>query len=129
MKDLLLSLPDSRTLNEAISQAVNCDNRLFQRREDQCSKQHTIRHALTMTVSSVNSHSETEDMQIDAVRVKILTPEYRIRRRKERLCLYCGEEGHKVESCSKKQNRHIVRTRGAFVRENEEAQPQLEPCG
>jgi hypothetical protein len=29
VKDLLLTLPDPQTLNEAISQAVKCDNRLF----------------------------------------------------------------------------------------------------
>ena len=63
-------------------------------------------------------------MQIDAVRVKTLTPEERKRRMEEGLCLYCGEEGHKVGSCPKKQNRSTVRTRVAFVQENEEAQPQ-----
>jgi hypothetical protein len=35
VKDLLLSMSDLQTLNEAISQAVKCDNRLFQRRQDQ----------------------------------------------------------------------------------------------
>jgi hypothetical protein len=35
MKDLLLSMPDPQTLNEAISQAVECNNRLFQRHQDQ----------------------------------------------------------------------------------------------
>ena len=63
-------------------------------------------------------------MQIDAVRVKILTLEDKKRRMEEGLCLYCGEEGHKVESCPKKQNRCIVRTRGALIQENEFAQPQ-----
>ena len=29
VKDMLLTLPDPQTLNEAISQAVKCDNRLF----------------------------------------------------------------------------------------------------
>jgi hypothetical protein len=35
VKDLLLSILDLQTLNEAISQAMKCDNRLFQRRQDQ----------------------------------------------------------------------------------------------
>jgi hypothetical protein len=35
VKDLLLSMPDLQTFNEVISQAVKCDNRLFQRRQDQ----------------------------------------------------------------------------------------------
>ena len=32
VKDLLLTLPDPLTLDEAINQAVKCDNRLFERR-------------------------------------------------------------------------------------------------
>jgi hypothetical protein len=35
MKNLLLSMPDPQTLNKAISQAVKCDNRMFQRHQDQ----------------------------------------------------------------------------------------------
>jgi hypothetical protein len=31
VKDLLLSMFDSQTFNEVISQVVKCDNRLFQR--------------------------------------------------------------------------------------------------
>ena len=65
----------SRTLKKAISLAVKCDNHLFQCREDQRSKQHTIHHAPTMTATILNSHSETEDIQIDAIRVKSLIPE------------------------------------------------------
>ena len=75
VKDLLLSLPDLQTLNEAISQAVKCDNRLFQRRQDQRSRHQTTRHGTTISASSLNSHLEAEDMQIDAARVKSLTPE------------------------------------------------------
>lgn len=121
VKDLLLSFSNPRTLNEAISQAVKCDDRLFQRRQHQCSRQHTIRHASTMLASNLNSHSKVEDMQIDAVRVKSLTSEERRRRMEEGLCLYCGKEGHQVGSCPKKQNQRIIRTRGAFVQENEDA--------
>ena len=68
-----------------------------------------------MAASSLNSRSEPEDMQIDAVRVKTFTLKERKRRMEEGLCLYCGEEGHKVGSCPKKQNQHTVRTRDAFV--------------
>lgn len=124
VKDLLLSLPDPRTLNEAISQAVKCDNRLFQRRQDQRSRQHTVRHAPTISASSLSSHSEVEDMQIDAVRVKPLTPEEKKRRLDEGLCLYCGGEGHRAGNCPKKQKPRNVKTRGAFIQENGDAQPQ-----
>ena len=111
VKDLLLSLPDPRTLNEAISQAVKCNNRLFQRRQDQRSRQQTVRHSPSMTASSLNSHSETENMAIDAVRVKTLIPEKKKWCVEEGLCLYCGEEGHKVRSCPKMQIQRIVKTR------------------
>lgn len=121
VKDLLLSLPDPRTLNEAISQAVKCDNRLFQRRQDQRSRQNVIRQPPTMSASSLNSPSEAEDMQIDAVHFKSLTLVEKKRRMEEGLCLYCGEEGHKARNCPKKQNRRIVKTRGTFVQENKDA--------
>ena len=102
VKDLLLSLPDPQTLNEAISQAVKCDNRLFQRCQDQRSRHQTTRHGAAMSASSLNSHLETEDMQINVASVRSLTPEEKKWRIEEELCLYCGEEGHKVESCPKK---------------------------
>ena len=77
-----------------------------------------------MTASNLNSHLETEDMQIDEVRVKSLTSEERKQRMEEGLCLYCSGESHKIGSCPKKQNRRTVKTRSAFVQENNEAQPQ-----
>ena len=100
---------------------MKCDNRPFQRRQDQRSRQQTVRHVPTMAASSLNSRLGPEDMQIDAVRMKTLTPEERKRRMEEGSCLYCGEEGQKVGSCPKKQNRRTVRIRGAFVQENEES--------
>ena len=77
VKDLLLSLPDPQTLNEAISQAVKCDNRLFQRRQDQRPRYQATRYDATMSAKSLSSHLEAEDMQIDAARVRTLTPEER----------------------------------------------------
>ena len=124
VKNLLLSLTDPRTFNEAISQAVKCDNRLFQRRLDQRPRHQAIRSNATMSANSLSSHSEAEAMQIDAARVKTLTPEEKKRRMEEGLCLYCGEEGHKVGNCPNKQNRRIIKTRSAVVPENDDAQPQ-----
>jgi hypothetical protein len=124
VKDLLLTLPDPQTLNEAISQAVKCDNRLFQRRQDQRPRHQATRYDATMTTRSLGSHLEAEDMQIHAARVRTLTPEEKKRRMEEGLCLYCGEEGHKVGNCPKKQNRRTVKTRSAVIPENDDAQPQ-----
>ena len=63
-------------------------------------------------------------MQIDTVRFKPLTLEEKRRRMEEGLCLYCGDVGHKVGNCPKKQSRHITRTRGAIIQENEDVQSQ-----
>ena len=77
VKDLLLSLSDPQTLSEAISQAVKCDNRLFQRRQDQrswtSSKPYRSPSHSAASTNISGSHSEVEDMQIDAVRFKPLT--------------------------------------------------------
>ena len=89
VKDLLLSLPDPQTLNEAISQAIKCDNRLFQRRQDQRSRHQTTRYNTTIPTNNSSSHSEVEPMQIDATRVKALIPKEKKRRMEEGLCLYC----------------------------------------
>ena len=124
VKDMLLFLSDPQTLNEAISQAVKCNNCLFQYRQDQRPRHQATRYEATMSAKSLSSHLEAEDMQIDAARVRTLTPEEKKRRMEEGLCLYCGEEGHKVGNCSKKQNRCTVKTRSAVVPENDNAQPQ-----
>jgi hypothetical protein len=75
VKDLLLSMSDPQTLDEAISQAVKCDNQLFQRRQDQHSwnsPKYSYPHsAASITISSL--HSGVENMQIDAVWYKPLT--------------------------------------------------------
>ena len=119
VKDLLLTLPDPQTLKKIISQAVKCDNRLFQRRQDQRPRQQTTRYDVTMTVRSLDSHFEAEDMQIDTAHVITLTPEEKNRRIKEGLCLYCGEEGHKLVNCPKKQNRRTVKTRSTVIPEKQ----------
>lgn len=128
VKDLLLSLPDPQTLNEAISQAVKCDNRLFQRCQDQGSwtpsREQPTRHTSSLSASSPSLDSEVTNMQIDAIRAKHLTPEEKKRRMEEGLCLYCGEGGHRVSNCPKKPSQRIVKTRAAIIQENEEAQPQ-----
>jgi hypothetical protein len=57
VKDLLLSMPNLQTFNEAISQAMKCDNWLFQLRQDQCSwnspKDSYSHSAASTTISSL----------------------------------------------------------------------------
>jgi hypothetical protein len=59
VKDMLLTLPDPQTLNEAISQAVKYENRLFQRRQDQRPRHQATHYNETMTTRSLGSHLET----------------------------------------------------------------------
>jgi hypothetical protein len=57
-------MPDSQTLNEAISQAVKCDNRLFQRCQDQHSwnsPKYSYSHSAASTTIS-SSQFGIEDM-------------------------------------------------------------------
>ena len=129
VKYLLLSLPDPQTLNEAISQAVKCDNRLFQRRQDRRSwiapTTPTITSPIVKAAHITSTHFEgPEDMQIDAVRFGLLTAQEKKRRLDQDLCLYCGNPSHKAINCNKKQKRHPLKTRVVHVSENEDAQPQ-----
>lgn len=123
VKDLLLSLPDPQTLSEAISQAVKCDNRLFQRRQDQrswnSSKPYTTSSHTAASTKISSNNAGVEDMQIDAVRFKPLTPQEKKRRFEENLCLYCGESGHKVDSCNKKPHRQTFKMRSATLESDE----------
>ena len=121
LKDLLLSFSDPQMLNEAISQAMKCDNRLFQRHQDQCSRQHTSRYGTTMSTSNINSHLESEDMQIDTIRVKSLSPEEKKRCIEEGLYWYCREEGHKAGNYPMKQKQYSIKTRTMIFQENKDA--------
>ena len=127
MKDFLLSFPDPQTLNEAISQAVKCDNRLFQRRQDRRSWSAPVSQTYPLSQMKAahvthTSSQELEDMQIDAVKFQPLSAQEKKRRLNQGLCLYCGQSGHKAISCDKKQKQQFLKTRSAQVLENEIAQ-------
>lgn len=124
MKDLLLDFPDPCTLDEAIRQAVKCDNRLFQRYQDRRSSSSARQSAHTALTKVHDSYQGVEDMQIDATRFKPLTPEEKKRRFEENLCLYCGEPGHKAGSCPKKRKLPVTKIRSATISENKDGQSQ-----
>ena len=105
-------MPKVDTLEELISQSITCDNRLFKLRQERRSGWRNDGTFAAFSKSPENHSTGPESMQIDAVRVKSLTPEERKRRMDEGLCLYCGDQGHRAGSCPKKQNRRIVKTRG-----------------
>lgn len=100
IKTLLLNLPKPTTLSEAITQAIDCDNRLFEQRQERRLFFGSYRadYAAPARQSS-SSTSTAEPMQIDTSKVKKLTEEEKERRRKEHLCLYCGGNDHILRNC------------------------------
>lgn len=101
VKDLLLTLPFPNTLNEAISFAVRCDNRLTERRTEKSTRNGPMRnnypvnqqHPVPMEVDMTKEQSKFS---------KKLTVEEKERRRRLNLCMYCGEGGHYLDKCPKK---------------------------
>ncbi|KAL7841399.1 hypothetical protein SRHO_G00250900 [Serrasalmus rhombeus] len=77
------------TLNQAIEAAISLDSLLRGRRR-------LMRESLPPVFSGESSPREAEPMQLGRTR---LTPEEKQRRRREGLCLYCGQAGHLCSSC------------------------------
>ena len=129
VKDLLLTFPeDPKSLTEAISRVVRCDNRLFERR---CERQQQItRFRFTPTYASVAAESSPRQayshvrtprktrslapmdsptpMEIDVTQRRgSLSEEEKQRRRANHLCLYCGGLGHIAIHCLHKLRRQV----------------------
>ena len=84
VKDLLLTLPDPSTLDKAINQAVKCDNRLFERRQDKriwTTPHQPLEYSTSSTSAHAIKYTEAEAMQIDATRFKPLMEQEKKRRR------------------------------------------------
>ena len=124
VRNLLITMPKVDTLEGLIPQAISCHNRLFELQQERRSNWRNDGAFTAFSKGPENHSTGPESIQIDVVRVKILTPEEKKRRMEEGLCLYCGVGGHRAGNCSKKQNRHIVKTTSALIQENKEAQPQ-----
>ncbi|KAL7839877.1 hypothetical protein SRHO_G00265350 [Serrasalmus rhombeus] len=77
------------TLNQAIEAAISLDSLLRGRRR-------LMRESLPPVFSGESTPREAEPMQLGRTR---LTPEEKQRRRREGLCLYCGQAGHLCSSC------------------------------
>jgi Retrotransposon gag protein len=100
VKDLLLTFADPTSLDAAIAQAIRCDNRLFERRQEKRFRQ--VIRAPTPHVQDrpADPSPDVEPMQIDAVRPRgPLTRAERQHRLQANLCLYCGQPGHRLAGC------------------------------
>jgi len=98
IKTLLLNLPKPTTLSEAITQAIDCNNRLFEQRQERRLLFGSYRADYTTPTRQTSSSTSTpEPMQINTSRVRKLTKEEKERRRKEHLCFYCGGKDHNLK--------------------------------
>lgn len=102
VKDLLITFPVPDTLHEAISSAVTCDLRISQRKMDKRKRYSSEpRHY----PQGLNQHSNITPMEIDNLepnRRQTLTQDEKERRRRNGLCLYCGESGHRIKDCQRR---------------------------
>ncbi|CAG8732113.1 5345_t:CDS:2, partial [Dentiscutata heterogama] len=93
-------IADPTSLNDAISKAVRCDNRLFERKQER--HQNLFSQKYQSQTLGDPTTSAGELMQIDAARFRPLTEEEKKWRRTNNLCLYCGAPGHIARSCPNK---------------------------
>ena len=108
VKDLLLTLSNPLALDEAIDQAVKCDNRLFERKQDKriwTTPHQPSEYSASSTSAHAIKYTKAEATQIDATRFEPLTEQEKKRRREENLCLYCGQLGHRASNCPLKRQR------------------------
>jgi hypothetical protein len=107
VKDLMLTMMDPVTLSEAIAQAVRCDNRLFERRQEKKAyapqPPAPIPQALQVrppVPATLPAHLGPASMVLDASTTRgPLSDAEKLRRRANHLCLYCGQPGHIVRAC------------------------------
>lgn len=99
------------TLQDLIHLCLRIDGRLQSRRQNR--KQYTSSSRTLPTPPRAPAPGpsmpspDTEPMQLGVARPR-LTPEEKLRRRTQHLCLYCGEAGHFSVSCPAKQKRMTV---------------------
>jgi ribosomal protein L36 len=110
-QDLLLTLVDPSSFNEAITQAIRCDNRLFERcQEKKVTSSAQLWNSRPTTLPLVPQTTPVARptsfgpalMQIDAAKFKPLTEAEKLRRRTNNLCLYCGNPRHIARQCPQK---------------------------
>jgi hypothetical protein len=112
VKDLLLTMPIPSSLQEAISFAVRCDNRISERKlEKQIGQNYYHQPSSLSRITDDPIPMELDLVKQDSQQYgKRLSNKEKARRRALNLCLYCGGPGHIAENCQvKKSGRGKVR--------------------
>ena len=95
LKYFLAATECPNDLESIISQAVRLDNRLQERRWEQASGQRpSFQSRPTPTTLLWNQPTPTETTEPLQIGRAHLSPEEKDRRRREKLCIYCGKSGH-----------------------------------
>jgi hypothetical protein len=102
VQDLLLTLTNLSSFSEAITQAILCNNRLFERRQEKkvtsnaqlWNSRPTMLSLVPQTTPVARPASfGPAPMQIDAAKFKPLTKAEKLRQRTNNLCLYLATQG------------------------------------
>lgn len=101
LKDGLASIGCPRELEPLIAHAVRLDNRMREHRGDQ-----GVSWLLPADSGRFKSSEDPEPMQLGGARLSAKEKE---RRRRQGLCLYCGETGHRISSCLELSGKGVVR--------------------
>jgi hypothetical protein len=111
VQDLLLTFADPSSFSEVITQAIRCDNCLFERRQEKkVTSNARLWNSRPTTLPSVPQTTPVAQpasfgpapMQIDTAKFKSLIEAEKLRRRTNNLCLYCGNPGHIARQCPQK---------------------------
>jgi len=106
-----LTLAHPSSFSEAITRAIQCDNRLFERRQEkkvtsnaQLWNSRPTTFPLVPQTTSVARFASfgPAPMHIDATKFKPLTEAEKLRQRTNNQCHYCGNPGHIARQCPQK---------------------------
>lgn len=101
VKDVLSMGEDPKDLDDLISKASKIDNKLYERKLEKSNYRAVANNAPQRRLH-VNQNVQPMDLDAIGQGSKKLTMDERFRRIKNKLCLYCGEPNHKIDTCPKK---------------------------
>lgn len=98
IKDGLLSMPKSQTLDDLIQNSLEFERRLLERKAEKSRTNNTFSLMRSNPRSSFSAH-DPNTMEIDAAR---LSPQERQRHMQSGLCFICHKQGHVARNCPDK---------------------------